>query len=57
MLIIDVSATVNHTGCLRSDIFTVHSEPGEEKVKYANDVADWILARVNADSNEAKARL
>ena len=24
---------------------TVHGEPGEDKVRYANDVADWILAR------------
>ena len=24
---------------------TVHGEPGEDKIRYANDLADWILAR------------
>lgn len=24
---------------------TVHAEPGEDKITFANDVASWILAR------------
>ena len=39
----------------------VHAEPGEDKITFANDVADWILARaeVNHDPNpsQAKSRL
>ena len=39
----------------------VHAEPGEDKITFANDVADWILARaeVNHDPSpsQAKSRL
>ena len=40
---------------------TVHAEPGEAKITFANDVADWILARaeVNQDPSplQSKSRL
>lgn len=26
-------------------LYIVHAEPGQDKITYANDVADWILAR------------
>ena len=29
----------------------VHSEPGEDKIIFANDVASWILARINVADN------
>lgn len=37
----------------------VHAEPGEDKVTFANDVANWILARSSpgtgtAEENKAK---
>ncbi len=39
----------------------VHAEPGEDKITFANDVADWILARaeVNQDpiASQPKSRL
>ncbi|KAI4129067.1 MAG: hypothetical protein LQ338_002417 [Usnochroma carphineum] len=41
----------------------LHAEPGEDKVQFANDVADWILARAgktentNNASSEARSRL
>lgn len=25
----------------------VHAEPGQDKITFANDVADWILARTD----------
>lgn len=28
----------------------VHAEPGEDKLTFANDVADWILARIDNDT-------
>ncbi|KAL8660969.1 MAG: hypothetical protein Q9202_006039 [Teloschistes flavicans] len=43
--------------------FPVHDEPGEDKVKFANDVADWILARSSSTDaltdvpNEATSKL
>lgn len=39
----------------------VHAEPGEDKITFANDVADWILARAEVNHNPspspAKSRL
>ena len=32
--------------CTEGLLITVHAEPGDDKVIFANDVADWILARV-----------
>ena len=26
--------------------FPVHAEPGDDKITFANEIADWILARV-----------
>ena len=28
-------------------LYTVHAEPGQDKITFANDVADWILARTD----------
>ncbi len=44
----------------RADYFPVHAEPGEDKIMFANDVADWILARARpevVDGPEAKSKL
>ncbi|KAK4698172.1 hypothetical protein P7C71_g3, partial [Lecanoromycetidae sp. Uapishka_2] len=36
----------------------LHAEPGEDKITFANDVADWILARSTANSaQETKSKL
>lgn len=36
----------------------VHAEPGEDKITFANDVADWILARSNATgAQDTKSKL
>ena len=35
---------------------TVHGEPGEDKIRYANDVADWILARQISPGADQKDR-
>lgn len=40
--------------------FPVHAEPGEDKMIFANDVADWIRARARpeiGDSPEAQSKL
>ncbi len=30
-----------------TELFVVHAEPGNDKITFANEVADWILARVD----------
>ncbi|KAL9105117.1 MAG: hypothetical protein Q9163_000035 [Psora crenata] len=39
----------------------LHSEPGQDKITYANDLADWILARTGSkggdDNPEGKSKL
>lgn len=38
----------------------VHAEPGEDKIRFANDVANWILARAHpeiGDRPEAQSKL
>ena len=39
---------------------TVHVEPGEDKITFANDVASWVLARIVPDgehtSSDSQAR-
>lgn len=31
---------------------TVHAEPGEDKITFANDIASWILSRINESENQ-----
>lgn len=31
---------------------TVHIEPGEDQITFANDVAKWILDRADASADE-----
>ena len=38
---------------LRLINLAVHDEPGQDGVSFANDVADWILARSGVNSTEA----
>lgn len=43
--IIDVSFLVVRSVLCWTNCGVVHAEPGEDKVTYAKDVVDWILAR------------
>lgn len=43
--------------CVSANKTLVHAEPGEDRVTFANDVANWILARTDADGSEAKSKL
>lgn len=42
---------------------TVHVEPGEDKITFANDVASWVLARIfpngehNSSDSQARSKL
>ena len=40
---------------------TVHGEPGDDKITYANDIIDWISARLDSKSStsdvESKSKL
>lgn len=41
-----------------TDWVVVHAEPGEDKITFATDVANWILARSNATgAQETKSKL
>lgn len=46
-----------------SCLYIVHAEPGQDKIIFANDVADWILARngvaggSRSEDSIAKSRL
>lgn len=33
-------------------LYIVHAEPGQDKIIFANDVADWILARSGAAAGQ-----
>ena len=39
-----------------ADDDVVHAEPGQDKITFANDVADWILARAGAAVEPASTR-
>lgn len=43
-----------------ADIVQVHAEPGDDKITFANDVADWIIARSGPEIEDglgAKSKL
>ena len=45
-------------GSMDADDMEVHAEPGGDGITFANDVADWILARVeNGDSKQVASKL
>ena len=33
--------------------FLVHAEPGDDKITFANEIADWILARVGERTDQS----
>ena len=33
--------------------FLVHAEPGDDKITFANEIADWILAKVGEKTNQS----
>ena len=39
---------------LLTDESTVHGEPGNDKIQYSNDVADWMLARTESHNGEGE---
>ena len=34
----------------------VHGEPGDDKIRYSNDVADWMLARTEPSNGEGGSK-
>ena len=37
----------------RTKCLLVHAEPGDDKITFANEVADWILARVDRSTDQS----
>lgn len=59
-----ISVGLNWVCMLRirsADYCTVHAEPGEDKITFANDVANWILTKTRTaasrDSAEGRSKL
>ena len=50
-----VSGRSSNRSRYMSDRSSVHAEPGEDKLNFANDVADWVLARIPNRDSEGKA--
>lgn len=46
-IIIDVSQEDYNVTFARTNSKAVHAEPGDDKVRYAKDVVDWVMARLN----------
>lgn len=50
---ISVSDLTERTYEDNTNLVVVHAEPGNDKITFANEVADWILARVDQGSDQS----